>query len=212
MSRTVLAALLLVTGLGGTGCASGQPDTAAVVAGVRITNQQVEELTREAVTAGVVRDPVDGREEVLGLLVVTELGRRVAAERSITVVPAPEISEAAASSLGPDSKLARAIAEWAPLDTVLSAGAAPAQPSDDDVRVIVAALRRDPRVPAAVSTGDLTKSIRANAEVPYDVGLRNLLRSAADRYGLLVNPRYGRLLIRQLPLLAESTVTDRPAA
>jgi hypothetical protein len=207
-----LIALALVAGLGVTGCSGGQPDTAAVVAGVRITNKQVEELTREALQIRALHDPIDGQAEVLGLLVITELGRRLAAERKIQLA-APD-AEQAAQQLGlpPDSKLVRANAEWIPVGVALSANTEPAPLQDEDIGVLVAAWRRSGTFAATASTNDIVKVLRSDQDLPGAVGLRNLLRAAGDRYGLTVNPRYGRLIVfKRLPLL-RGAVVDLPAA
>lgn len=211
----LLVVLALVAGLGVTGCAAGRPDTAAIVGGVRITAQQVEEVAREAVELRA--DPTlatlaDAEEFVLGVMVMTELGRRIVAERSLSVAP-PDVPQVARQlGVGPDSKLARLFAEWLPVGGALAADAAPAQPSDEDIHVIIAWARRHGQVAEDARTEDLAKRVRADADLPYQAGLRDMLRAAGDKYGLVVNPRYGPLKVLKwrLPLLSRPGVVDVP--
>jgi hypothetical protein len=195
-----LAVLLLLAGLGLAGCRS-QPGVAAYVGTTEYSEEQVEAIVDE------VRDQVvegrlgNVRRDVLSWLVLSDLGRRVAAEQRITV-PAPDyqgIAEQARLPAG--TALARAYADWVAVANTLIQRVQPVPPTEADIRAIYDVLRDSGRLPEGMSLQEVAAQVN-NTGTAQLVGLRNLLAQAAARHELTINPRYRPLTVSlgELPL------------
>ncbi len=194
-ARLVPAAILAVlAGLALTGCRT-QPGIASYVGDHRLTDNEVEQLVTTIETdvkngGGALEKEAYGniRQLVVQLTVFTEIAKRYAAEKGLTL---PEQDyEAAAQQFGlpvtdPFVKLA---VDSDSYRNLLLENAQPANPTEADLRdaydrVVASGVQE-------VTFEQLRDELAALPQLRSGVGLRNELSAAADRYGVSVNPRY----------------------
>ncbi len=193
--RLVPAAILAVlAGLALTGCRT-QPGIASYVGDTRLTDNEVEQLVTTIETdvknaGGTLQKEAYGniRQLVVQLTVFTEIAKRYAAEKGLTL-PAQDY-ETAAQQFGlpvtdPFVKLA---VDSDAYRTLLLENAQPANPTEADLRdaydrVVASGVQE-------ISFEQLKDQLAALPQLRSGVGLRNELAAAADRYGVSVNPRY----------------------
>jgi hypothetical protein len=213
----LLAVLALAAGVVLSGCGTAQPGTAAYVDGTRYTEKQVDAIAAELRRSAVASQVVSARIEAVRWLVLGDLARRAAAERSITVPGADYAGIAAQLGLPQSSLTARTAAEWIAARNAVVAKAEPVAPSQDDVRNVYEALKLDPQFPKDVTFEQAAGQIQADPDLPLAVGVRNIFDEVANKSDVVVNPRYRPLFIdfgslRLVVAAGSDLVTDLPRA
>jgi hypothetical protein len=211
MPRTRRSALVAVLALAGglalTGCGRAQPGTAAYVGETRYTERQIDTIVDEIRSSASGNQLPNPRATVVGWLVMADLGRRAAEERSITIPASDYDLLAEQTGLPSDSATVRAVADWAAVYNAIARRvttdqqAGPVTPSDEDLREIYEVLHADPRL-EDLTFEEVAAQLRQIPEVAISVAVRNALREAAAKHRLVVNPRY-RPLVANLPLAGE---------
>jgi hypothetical protein len=217
----IVAVLALAAGSALVGCGNNQPGTAAYVGGTRYTERHVDHLIDEIGKSNPETRPARARETLVSYLVLGDLARRVASDRSLTAPPADYASFARGLGLPADSPLVRMRAEFSAVAVALTGGVDPVNPTDADLRQLYNEIRLDPNQPEDLSYEEVAESLRTNASLPAVLGIRNALREKAAAVGVEVNPRYQPLTANlgntELPLILivgdpYSAVTDLPRA
>jgi hypothetical protein len=233
-ARHVALAVLVLGGLVLSGCGRERPGTAAYVGTVRYTESQVERIVTEATDAAsdaaaafaeskadqadrqqaadaartTVRERIDTarlRQSVVSWLVLIDLGRRIAAERSVAL-PVPDEEGApiedtglAPGTLQPGTRALRLFAEWSTVSDALLRQVSP-QPepaTDAELASILDGFRwlKDDR--AELTVNDLRAQMAIAPQLNRLVALRKLFAEAAQKHHVEVNPRY-RPLVAQV--------------
>jgi hypothetical protein len=169
-----------------------QPGAAALVAGDRLTEAQVEQVVdsvHDKIPAGQFGSV---REEVVGALVMRDLAKRVAADRHVTVPP-PDYTAMAQGGLSANNPYVRLEAETQTYIGALGNSVRPTAPSEADLQEIYQSLVTQGAVNPAQSPYDQVRSQLDTPQTERAVALRAILAAAAGKYHVDVNPRYGKL-------------------
>jgi hypothetical protein len=136
----------------------------------------------------------DVRRTVVEFTVFNELARRYAADRRISVPAADYAAAAGQIGLPADDPYVRLYAESTALRTALLAQVKPATPTEADFRE---AYDRYVALAGAEASSyeEVKPQLAALPEFQTGIGLRNELLAAADKYGVVVNPRYAPLSV-----------------
>lgn len=189
--QRVVAVLALVAGLALTGCGKSEPDVAAYVGSKKITHAQVEEVTKGLDRSALLQGNPD--QAVLGQLVALEVGRRMVAEKGLTVQPVDPAQIAEQAGLPPGSRLARLLAETQAVLQALAPGAGTVAPTEEDQReVFDTLLFRGQRVADTQEFGSV-RGLLTEEQLGVALAVRKQLDEAAEKYGVTVNPRYTQL-------------------
>ena len=193
-----LVALMGVFAL--SGC-QANPNRAASIGDVSIDHADVDAMVstiesdlKNAQQALPAEAYGDVRRTVVEFTIFNELARRYAAEQGVSV-PATDYA-AAADQIGlpANDPYVRLSAEATALRTALLARAKPGTPTEADFRETYD--RYKALAGAEASTYDEVKpQLAALPDFQNGLGLRNELLAAADRYGVVVNPRYAPLSV-----------------
>lgn len=201
--KLTFAALVALLGIFALSGCQQQPNLAATVGDMSITNDEVD------ATVAKIQSSIEAtgqefppnlvgtiRQRVVLFTVFNELARRYTKEKSISV-PTPDYAGAAQSAgLPEDNPYARLLADTLNYRDVLIASAKPATPSEADLQAVYTRYAAQSGE-SAVDYATAKPSLAADPDVQLGVGLSNDLQAAAKRYGLSVNPRYAPL---ELPL------------
>jgi hypothetical protein len=215
----LVAALALLAGVALVGCGRSQPATAAYVGDTRYTERQVDAIADDISKLPSSDDDDPPRVQAVSLLVVNDLARRAAQAQSIAVPPSDYDGVARVTDLPDDSALVRVVGDWRAVASALSQRVSPVQPTEDDLREVFLGLRSNPNVPAGLTYEAVADQLRDDTQLPQMVAVRNVLREAAVKHGVVLNPRYRPLRVdlgdgeRRVPfLIAEGSdvVTDLP--
>jgi hypothetical protein len=209
---TILLAMALGT-LSLTGCRSN-PAAAVYIGDKQYSNAYVEHLNSEIldVINSQSQEPqqvsyAQSRRLIVSLLVIREVGPRIAAERGITLPKAdPAITASELFGVSEDSPegqeivskdMARVFAEAFMALGALSQVAGAVEPAEADQRAIYDILEADGQAPG-ISFEEiqpyLTKQTIGSA-----LGLRNVLTAGFEDVHITVNPRYAPLTY-QIPV------------
>jgi hypothetical protein len=208
--KFALAGVAVAAALVLSGC-QNDPEQAVSMNGFSLREQQVERtaeeieadvkvLIEEAKRQGqqVNEGPIRGdlRLNVVQLTVFNELARRYAQERGYQV-PAPDYASIATQiGLPADDPYVPLYADADAYRNLLLANVAPATPTEADVKAVYAGYRRlqeQSGQPGGYTEEELKAQIVTNESFRRGLGVRNELMAAAQRYGLVVNPRYAPL-------------------
>lgn len=195
---TFVGVVALVGVLALSGC-QASPTLAASIGGVSIQNADVD------ATVATIEDDFakankqlppelhgDVRQRVMLATVFNEVARRYAKEKNIPV-PAVDYNAAAQQfGLPASDPYVRLNADTQVLLSTLLAAAKPATPTEADYHEAYD-LYRAAAGEQASSYEEVQPEIAALTEFNTALGLRQELVAAADRYGLVVNPRYSPL-------------------
>jgi hypothetical protein len=209
----LVAALALLGALAMAGCGRSQPGTAAYVGDTRYTERQIDTIAGELRGSPAARDVGSPRTTAVGWLVLSDLARRAAAERSLEIPPADYAGYARQLDLPADAAAVKAVAEWVAVRDLIAERAEPVTPTDADIREAYNALRAEPGA-EQLTYEEVADRLRQDPNLPVMVAVRNMLRDAAGRHRLVVNPRYRPLVteVGWLPLVlagGSEQVTDR---
>jgi hypothetical protein len=199
----IVAVLLLAGGLVLAGCGSTQPGTAAYVGDTRYTERRVDEIAAEVDRSIPNTRPERPRQLIVSMLVLLDLARGVADERSLEIAPADYVSYSRGLGLPVESEWVRLRAEFEAAGSALFRGVQPVIPSDPDLREIYEALLIDPGLQPGTTYEQVAELLRTNTSLPPLLGVRNVLRERAAKVGLDVSPRYR-------PLIANIGDSDLP--
>jgi hypothetical protein len=220
MPRTRRFALVAVLALAGglvlAGCGRSQPSAAAYVGGTRYSERQVDAIAEQIRASPIADQLASPRVSALQWLVLGDLARKAAAERSIAVPPSDYNGLGQQMGVSPGSQMVHAYADWVAVRTVIAQRADPVAPSEEDLREVFDTLRREPDFPPNVTFEQAAEQLRADEDLPLLVGVRNVLRDVANKHKVVVNPRYRPLVVDLGSLhlvLAEGSglVTDLPS-
>ena len=225
LAATALAGLVVLTG-----CAH-DTDAALRVGDVTVTNAEVDaaaaHVTEALAPGGVTGVTGQVRGSVVELRAFLEVARRYAQEHGVTV-DQPDYATAADSLGLPQSDaFVRLNAEAsAHLDALLAA-ATPRDATEDEIRTVYDAfLALTGANPAEVTFDAIKGELLDVPNYGQALKLRDELSAAADRYGVVVNPRYqplsyallsvstqsGRLDLVTLPIGQQGTGAVTPAS
>lgn len=192
--RSVFVVVLgLLAGLGIAACGKAQPGVAFYIGGTRYTEKQIDEIVDEV--GELTDDRARVRESVVNALVLRDLGRRAAAEKSVNVPAADYQGTAQRLRFPEQSGLNRVVAESSAVANALVEAAPPAQPTEKDLRDIYDAavgLYGDQTKPY----DEIAQALKSDPFLPRILGVRNLISEQAKKVDVVVNPRY-------LPLTAQ---------
>jgi hypothetical protein len=202
--RVKITALALVGAFALAGCARATSDEALRIGDVSISTSQVEQTAaplaeaRGATAAGSPETTAivaQLREDVVQLMIFTEVAGRYARERGVEVGSPDYQGAADALQLDVDEPYVRLAAEANAYHEALLANATGRQPTEDEIRGVY-----DHYVAVALAGGTpqnelaTYEQIRAELidwpEYQQALALRDALVDAADRYGVFVHPRY----------------------
>jgi hypothetical protein len=190
----IIAVLLLAGGLALAGCGKAQPGTAAYVGDTRYTERHVDDIVAEVNRSIPTTRPERPRQLVVSILVLLDLTRRVADERSLEIRPPDYVGYSRGLGLPVGSEWVRLRAEFVAAGAALLRGVQPVVPTDADLRDIYEAWRIDPGLQPGVTYEEVAEELRTNTSLPPLVGIRNVLRDQAAKVGLVVSPRYRPLI------------------
>ena len=205
--RVALVAALAVLGAAVLAGCRSQPNVAAYVGDMKITEDRVNRIVDED-KAGVNKGSLGtGRQEVVRWLVVGEVARRLAGERGIAIEAPDYTAMAQEAQIPPDAQVARVYGDWLVAIRALYGKAEPVQPSEQDLREIYGQLVADGSVEPGTPFEQVVGRIDPARLAPV-LGLRNMLRDAAKRYHVVINPKYRPLVLPlngvPLPLSSEN--------
>jgi hypothetical protein len=211
----LLAVFALAGGLTLGGCGRAQPGTAAYVGPTRYTERQIDTIVGQLRKSPIAEDVSSPRLAAVSWLVIGHLAREAAAERSIAVPPADYTGIGQQLGSPADSALTHAVADWVTARTALQQRAEPVAPTEQDLREIFDGLRQNPQFPRNVTFEQAAAQLRNNPDLPLAVSMRNMLRDAANRHKVVVNPRYRPLRadVGDIPLVlavGSDSVVDLP--
>jgi hypothetical protein len=186
----IVAVLVLVAGLGFAGCGRAQPGVAFYIGDTRYTEKQLDEMVDEiaAVVPGV--DAADLRARAVNALVLRDLGRRVAGEKSVSVSTADYAGTAQRLRLPENAELTRVTAEYAAVAGALVESTGPVPVTDKDIKGIYEVLLAAEGDQQLKPYDEVANILRADPVLPKVLGVRDLLVAHADKVGVEVNPRY----------------------
>jgi outer membrane murein-binding lipoprotein Lpp len=186
----VVAVLGLLGGLALGGCRS-QPGVAAYVGSHRYTVDEVSAYTRELKASFDDFSQANGaiQHDVVYLLVVRDLGARIAQERHFAIPAADPTRAAEYFKLPADSRLARLAAEFNATVQALSGELQPVEPTEADQREVYAHLLVNGQ--RADLPFEQVRPLLTQDVVGSQLALRAVLAEAAARYHVTINPRYG---------------------
>jgi hypothetical protein len=190
----IVAVLVLIGGFAFAACGRAQPGTALYIGSSRYTEKRIDELVDPVRNAAPDRNPGGLRILAVTTLVLRELSKRAAEEKSVDV-PAPNYPSTAQEwRLPEDSELNHAIADFNALAGVLVRNVDPVAPTDKDLKEIYEALLSAGQFQEGDTYDDIAERMRSDTLLPQVLGLRNLLRDQAEKLGVEVNPRYRPLV------------------
>jgi hypothetical protein len=163
-----------------------QPGAAAFVGSDRITQSQVETVSKSV--SDLV--PTGVREQVVQLLVVRDLARRVAREQGVATGPVNYREYARYLRqyvrVSASNAFTRLYAETYTALNKLAASVTPVAPGETEYREIYRTLSTD-----GLSYSAVRSLVDATPHVDRTVGLQHALNAAAKKYRVTLNPRYG---------------------
>jgi hypothetical protein len=200
----LVAVVALVGGLTLSGC-QNSPTTAVTMNGFSMQNSDVDNTF--ATVEGDVRKGGqqintesygDVRQSIVRFTVFNEIAKRYAQEKGYPA-PTPDYNAMAQQiGLPPEDPFVKLYADTQAYHDLLTSKAAPATPTEADLREAYERYR--------VAYGDqalpydqIKPNLQGVPEFAQAIGLRNELMAAAQRYGVSVNPRYAPL---EMPLLS----------
>jgi hypothetical protein len=187
-----VAVLALLGGLSLAGCRT-QPGVAAYVNGHRYTVAEVSAYVNElnGKVEGFLQINGDLQQELLTLLLIRDLGHRIADERHLSIPAADPTPIAVHNGLAPSSPLARLVAELDATVQTLIEQLPPVQPSEAQQREVFTNLLVNGQ--SGVDDFERVRPLLTQDVIGAQLALRDALREAAVRYHVTVNPRYAPL-------------------
>jgi hypothetical protein len=192
--RVALVAALAVLGAAALAGCRSQPNVAAYVGDLKITEAKVNQVIDEVLPRMNKSQLGAVRQDVVRWLVVGEVARRVAAERGYPVEDADRDQLAAQAQLPTGTRLARVYGDWLINVNAVYAKAQPVEATSEDLHAIYDQQVADGSLPPGTSFEEATANVD-QARLARVVGLRNALRDAAKRMHVTVNPRYRPLVL-----------------
>jgi hypothetical protein len=202
----LLAALAVVAALGLTACGNEQPHTAAYVGNVHFTDKQLDTMVAEGRRYELDRPPSAIRRIGLATLIVTELGKRIARDRGISIA-APDYGHAASALEMPASTTyVRAFAEFSAVAGAVAMRLDPIPVSDATLRPYFDDLVKTDIV-AADQYSSFAQQVGTSPYLARDLALFKVIQEAARQAGLKVNPQYLPLItvIDEFPLVVATS-------
>ncbi|GAA0911697.1 hypothetical protein [Virgisporangium aurantiacum] len=186
----IVAVLVLLAGLGFAGCGRAQPGVAFYIGDTRYTEKQLDEMVDEIVAAVPGVDAADLRASAVNALVLRDLGRRVAEEKSVTVPAADYARTAQQLRMPENAELTRVTAEYTAVAGALVETTGPVQVTDKDIKGIYDVLLEAAGDQQLKPYDEVANILRSDPVLPKVLGVRDLLVVHADKVGVEVNPRY----------------------
>ncbi|MEU4367993.1 hypothetical protein [Micromonospora chersina] len=198
-------------------CGRSAPNVAVYVGDTSYSIDRVNAIRAEAAKAyaGVVKAaeeqgqtvPAELREidldgqDVVNLLVVLDLGKRIAADKKLDVPDQISAAQMGRALNVPDTEYASLAAEWYDLFGALGKGLPKAELTDADRTAVYNALVKANLVPAGWSVDDQREAFADPAigpQVSAVAGLSEALKAEVDRQDVRINPRYPSLAVPAL--------------
>jgi hypothetical protein len=186
----IVAVLVLLAGLGFAGCGRAQPGVAFYIGDTRYTEKQLDEMVDEIAAAVPGVDVADLRDNAVNALVLRDLGRRVAGEKSVTVPAADYARTAQQLRMPENAELTRVTAEYTAVAGALVETTGPVQVTDKDLRGIYEVLLEAAGDQQLKPYDEVANILRSDPVLPKVLGVRDLLVAQAEKVGVEVNPRY----------------------
>ncbi len=207
----VVAVLAVFGGVTLTGCRS-EAGVAAYVGDTRISESRVEQLVRDAQSRADAEDGVHlstadcreslrqspdpdlvcapGRDEVVGTLVLTELGRRMVADRHLSPLVFASQDVAAAERIPRSSAYASARAEMHGYLSAVTQGLGPVEPTAAELRYAYDRLHEAKALAPEETYEVVAAALSGDEEFKGALGLSRPFADSVKRYHVVVSPRY----------------------
>ena len=206
LSAAVLSGVLAAGSLAG--CRSA-PNVAAYVGKSTITEQEVDDVVRNATEAAdqvnkglATDDPlrvkVPPRDQIVSTMLVNEICGRLKTDRNLTFLNVDEAAVARDEALPPDSTIARERANLYACISTLEQTAAPVAPTEAELRDIFDRGQKAGAIDPELKFEDVGDQLDGQ-QVRSALGLRKPFVDAIDRYDVTVNPKYQPL---EVPILS----------
>jgi hypothetical protein len=193
MSRRLLAAVAGLLALVGVAACRELPTVAAYAGDAQLTNAQVEQVVQEFKDPAVRQQHAgDIREIVVSSFVLTEVGRRVAADRGITI-PAPDLSQyqdiANGDGVPLDSRFIRSVADANAAMSALKSMVTPHAPTEAEQREVYDTIQASLQG-QSIPPFDQVRNQLDSPQMRTALAVRPLIRDGVKKYDVVVNPRY----------------------
>jgi hypothetical protein len=194
-------------------CGRAQPSVAAYVGDARYSTSRVDQIYTDARTryhdavqaqaaqAGTTASAEElksrvTRQDVVNLLVSIDLGKRIAAEKQLTIPDEVQPDQLAQQiQMPPDAEYAKLWGEWIDIYETLSAKLPPAELSDKAVMAVYQALVKVGAIKPGLSVADVRQAFGQGEFVQTTTALSVALSDEAKRVHVSVNPRYRPLAV-----------------
>ncbi len=199
-----VAVLAVLAGFAFAGCRA-EPGVAAYIGDVKISESRVEELVQDArqaaeadheaalaaaVATGVLvppREMAPKRDQVVATLVLTEIFRRLVAERHLQPIPVDSAKVALADNIAPSSTYLPVRVEMHSYYFALIDDVQPVEPTQAELRE---AYDRARVLSAQDTFEQVAQVLSASRVYQVAVSLRRAIADAVTRYRVVISPRY----------------------